>query len=47
MPKRLALTAAALHGAGLAHGRALGGAGFLPRPLSGATALGGLVLMVG
>ncbi|KTR04069.1 protein hupE [Aureimonas ureilytica] len=42
-----ALSTAVLHGAGLLLGRALGGAGLLPRLLGGATALGGLVLMVG
>ena len=42
-----ALSTAALHGLGLLLGRALGGAGVLPRLLGGATALGGLVLMVG
>ena len=42
-----ALSTAALHGAGLLLGRALGGAGLLPRLLGGATALGGLLLIAG
>lgn len=47
MPKRFALTAAARCGVRVFLRRALGGAGFLPRLFGGATALGGLVLMVG
>jgi urease accessory protein len=42
-----ALSTAILHGLGLVLGRSLGGSGLLPRLLGGATALGGLALMVG
>ena len=42
-----ALSTIVLHGAGLLLGRTIGGQGVLPRLLGGATALGGLALMVG